>query len=79
MLTCEGTTLKWIDNSMMLADSLTTENADAEYLMSSVEKNHWSEELTVQAAKVKERIKEGRHLRAEAAREVKKLAKSTAV
>ena len=73
MLACPGTTfLKWTDNSMILAEATTKDNTDAEYLMSSVDENHWSDELAQEANDIKDNLREGRRARAEAARDLKR-------
>ena len=72
MLSYTGTALHWIDNSLMIADSLTKDDSVQEYLMEAIEKNYWSLQLTEDAITKKDRIRMGRHLRAEAARAAKR-------
>ena len=76
MFSYPGTKLQWIDNSMMLADSLTKLGAERLYLLQSVESNTWSDRITEEAVRAKERIRAQRHLRAENERAAKK-ARST--
>ncbi len=60
MFGVEGTELKWIDNSMMLADCLTKIGAERGYLLDAVTNNTWSEQITEDAMRVKEKIRQGR-------------------
>ena len=68
----DGTTLTWIDNSMMLADALTKLSAERGYLLKAISDNSWSDRVTDEALDVKKRIREGRHARAELNRERKR-------
>ena len=67
-----GTTLHWIDNSMMLADALTKLSAERGYLLKAITSNEWSDQVTEEALDIKKRIRDGRHARAELARECKR-------
>ena len=67
-----GTVLYWIDNSMMLADALTKLSAERGYLLQAVADNRWSDQVTPEALATKQRIRDGRHARAELAREAKR-------
>ena len=67
-----GTVLYWIDNSMMLADALTKLSAERGYLLQAVADNRWSDQVTPEALETKQRIRDGRHARAELAREAKR-------
>ncbi len=69
-----GSTLQWIDNSMMLADALTKLAAERQYLLDAVKANSWSDKVTEAALDAKRKIREGRHARAEVLRK-KKLAR----
>ena len=68
----EGTELKWIDNSMMLADCLTKIGAERGYLLDAVTSNTSSDQITEDAMRVKEKIRQGRHGRAGLARQAKR-------
>ena len=72
MCSVTGTELKWIDNSMMLADCLTKVGAERGYLLMAVTTNTWSDQITEDAMKIKEKIRQGRHGRAEVARQAKR-------
>lgn len=72
MFLVEGTTLRWIDNSLMLADCLTKLGSEREYLLQAARENSWSDVVSPEALKVKERIRSARHQRAEAVRAEKK-------
>ena len=67
-----GTVLYWIDNSMMLADALTKLSAERGYLLQAVTDNRWSDQVTPEALETKQRIRDGRHARAELARDAKR-------
>ena len=72
MLGYEGTKLTWIDNSLMIADALTKQDAVPEIMMDAVEKNCRSLQLTEEALDRKRRIRAGSHARAELARSAKR-------
>ena len=72
MFGVEGTELKWIDNSMMLADCLAKIGAERGYLLDAVTNNTWSDQITEDAMRVKEKIRQGRHGRAELVRQAKR-------
>ncbi len=71
MFAVAGTELKWIEKNMMLADCLTKIGAERGYLLAAVATNTWSDQITEDAMKMKEKIRQGRHGRAEAARQAK--------
>ncbi len=72
MFGIEGSTLQWLDSSMMLADALTKLSAERGYLLKAILDNTWSDRVTEDALDVKQKIREGRHARAEVARERKR-------
>ena len=76
ILTAPGNELKWLDNSMMLADALTKLSAERQYLLQAISDNCWSDEITEEGLAAKKRIRDGRHQRAAAAREAKKIKKT---
>ena len=59
----------------MLADCLTKIGAERGYLLAAIADNTWSDQITEDAMKVKEKIRQGRHGRAEVARQAKRLKK----
>ena len=56
---------------MILADCLTKIGAERGYLLMAVTTNTWSDQITADAMKIKEKIRQGRHGRAEVARHAK--------
>ena len=68
ILTAPGNELKWLDNSMMLADALTKLSAERQYLLQAISDNCWSDEITEEGRAAKQRIRDGRHQRAAARR-----------
>ena len=72
MISSPGMSLAWIDNSMMLADSLTKVGAERRYLLDAIEANVWSEVVTEEALAIKQKLRDGRHAIAEVARNLKK-------
>ena len=61
---------------MMLADCLTKLGAERGYLLVAVTTNTWSDQITEEAIKIKEKLRQGRHGRAEVAMEAKRQKKS---
>ena len=57
---------------MMLADCLTKVGAERGYLLMAVTTNTWSDQITEDAMKIKEKIRQGRHGHAEVARQAKR-------
>ena len=53
---------------MMVAGSMTKMGAERRYLIEAVAKSNWDDVVTEVALRVNQRIREGRHARAEAAR-----------
>ncbi len=72
MFAVAGTELMWIDNSIMLADCFTKVSAERGYLLAAIATNTWSDQITEDAMKVKEKIRQGRHGRVENARQAKR-------
>ena len=57
---------------MMLADCRTKVGAERGDLLIAVTTNTWSDRITEDAMKIKEKIRQGRHGRAEVARQAKR-------
>ncbi len=72
MCSVTGTELKWIDNSMMLADCLTKVGAERGCLLMVVTTSTWFDQITEDAMKIKEKIQQGRHGCAGVARQAKR-------
>ena len=61
--------MRWLDNSLMVADTLTKVSAERGYLLDCIENNAWSAIISTDGIAAKDRIRAARHARAAALRQ----------
>ena len=72
MLQQDGATLMWCDTSVQLADALTKWGSERRYLLEAMRSGTISLRVSSEAVKAKTAVRDGKHRRADAARQARR-------